>query len=236
MDRYGDWKSKELGRRISAVRVEVSAPKWMIDVIKHPVFREALCQIGPPMTVDVEGPPIKQVPYWQPLAKRYLVDEEVKRMLAMDVICTSSSPWASPVTLVPKKDGSTRFCVENRKVNAHTLKDAYPLPNIQEIFDLTRGTKYFTTLDLCAGYWQCEIAKEDKAKTAFVCHRGLFEFNRLALGLANATGRFQRRMDRILQGLIAKVCFIYIDDIVIYSHSKEEHDRHVRWTVSAQLA
>ncbi len=224
------YRDRILGRQIGRVDVVTTAPRWMTDVIKHPVFREELgkCNVGPPMTVDAEGPPIKQRPYRQPMTKRHLVDTEIDKMLETGVIRPSVSPWASPITLVPKKDGTTRFCVDFRKVNARTRKDCYPLPNIQEIFDLVGGARYFTTLDVRAGYWQCELDERDRQKTAFVCHRGLFEFNRLAFGLANAPGQFQRRMDRILSGLIGKICFIYIDDIVIFSKNAEEHARHVQ--------
>ncbi len=184
--------------------------------------------VAEPLVIDVEGPPIKQRPYRQPLLKRHIVDQEVDKMLEAGVIRPSTSPWASPITLVPKKDGTPRFYVDFRKINARTRKNSYPLPNIQEIFDLVSDAKYFTTLDFRSGYWQCKIDKRDKPKTAFVCHRGLFEFNRLAFRLANVPGQFQRRMDRILQGLIGKICFIYINDIVIFSRTQQEHERHVR--------
>ncbi len=127
----------------------------MADVVQHPVFREEMgkCNVGPPMMIETEGLPIKQRLYRQPMAKRNLVDTEIDKMLEMGVIRPSVSSWASSITLEPKKDGSTHFCVDFRKVIAHTCKDCYLLPNIQEIFDLVGAARYYTTLDLCSGYW-----------------------------------------------------------------------------------
>lgn len=236
-DAYVAWKDGSLGCQIGKVDIDYKPSPWIADLLRHPVFREELgkCTVGPPLTVDADGPPIKQRPYRQPLTKRHIVDAEIDKMLKQGVIRPSVSPWASPITLVPKKDGLTRFCVDFRRVNAQTWKDCYPLPNIQEIFDLVGDARYFTTLDLRSGYWQCELEEADKPKTAFVCHRGLFEFNRLAFGLANAPSQFQRRMDLVLQGLIGNICFIYIDDIVIFSKTPHEHRRHVQ-TVLDRIA
>ena len=144
-------------------------------------------------------------------------------MLHDDIIQPSSSPWSSPVTLVPKPDGSTRFCVDYRQLNKVTWKDRYPLPLIQDIFDQVGGSSIFTTLDLKAGYWQIPVAEKDIPKTAFVCHKGLYEFKRLPFGLANAPSQFQRIMDKVLAGLIGVCVLVYIDDLVIYSKDQRSH-------------
>ena len=208
----------------------VEVPHWLEGIQDHSVFRDELghCNIGPPLHVATEGPPIKQRPYRQPLVKRKIVEEEIQKLLEADVIQPSSSPWASPITLVPKKDGSSRFCIDYRKVNNVTVKDSYPLPHVQDIFDTLNGASIFTTVDLRSGYWQVDLNPETIPKTAFVCHKGLYEFKRLPMGLTNAPSQFQRLMDLILSDLNGKICLVYIDDIIIFSRSRKEHIEHVR--------
>ena len=178
--------------------------------------------------IEVQIAPIYQRPYRTPLHKRELIETEVADMLRQDIIQPSNSPWASPVTLVPKKDGSIRFCVDFRKLNHVTKKDRYPLPLIQDIFDQLAGASVFSTLDLKSGYWQVPIAEQDREKTAFICHLGLFEFTRLPFGLANGPAVFQRLVNKVLAGLIGTICMVYIDDIVIYSHDVTAHAKHLQ--------
>ena len=173
-------------------------------------------------------PPIRQRAYRLPLRKHHIVREQIKEMLDMGVIQPSSSPWASPITLVPKKDGSTRFCIDFRKVNSITRKDAYPLPLISDIFDSLTGAKVFTTLDLKSGYWQIPMKEEDKEKTAFICSEGLYEWNRMPFGLTNAGATFQRCMTDIFRDYVGQFIFVYIDDIVIYSQDIQQHENHLR--------
>ena len=122
-------------------------------------------------------------------------------MLAKGVIQPSSSPWASPIVLVPKKDGNVSFCIDYRKVNAVTRRDAYPLPRMDDTLDTLAGAKWFSTLDMVSGYWQVEVADKDKEKTAFCTPDGLYEFNVLPFGLCNGPATFQRLMDLVLSGL-----------------------------------
>ena len=146
------------------------------------------------------------------------------------VISPSVSPWASPVVLVVNKDGSTRFCVGFRRLNAIAKKDVYPLPRIEDIWDtlaLVRA-QYFSTLDLYAGFWQIPLKPADKEKTAFTTHCGLFELNRMPFSLCNAPATFQRLMQTVLARLEDKSCFVYIDDILVCSHTFEEHLQHLR--------
>lgn len=142
-----------------------------------------------PLTINTgDAAPIYQRPYHTPLAKRLIVEQQVKDMLKAGVIEPSASPWSSPITLVPKPGGETRFCVDYRKLNAHTQRDSYPLPLIQDIFDQLGGASIFSTLDLESGYWQIPVAEEDRPKTAFICHKGLYQFRRVPFGLCNAPG------------------------------------------------
>ena len=185
-------------------------------------------RVPPAEIVTTCDTPIRQQGYRIPHTRREKVNECVDEMLRDGIIRPSNSPWASPITLVPKKDGSTRFCVDYRKVNAVTRKDAHPLPHIQNVFDSLQGARIFSTLDLKSGYWQVPMAPESVPKTAFTCHLGLFEFTRLPFGLANAPAIFRRAMNKVLSGLIGRTCMVYIDDIVIYSKSVEEHVQHLR--------
>ena len=196
------------------------------------VFHQPGCAVGvtsaiAPMRIITTGKPIAQRPYRAPLTKRHVIEEEITEMLRDGVIEPSQSPWASPVLLVPKRDGSTRFCVDYRRLNAVTVRDQYPLPQIQDIFDAMGGSSIFSTLDLKSGYWQIPVDERDKEKTAFTCHRGHFQFNRVSFGLTNAPAVFQRAMDGILSPVLGHCALVYIDDIVVYSKDAEEHERHL---------
>ena len=130
--------------------------------------------------------------------------------------------------IVPKKDGTSRFCVDFRRVNAVTKKDVYPLPRIDDILDTLGGSKYFSTLDLSSGYWQIELDPATRDRSAFTSHCGLYEFTRMPFGLCNAPATFQRLMQVVLSGLEGKVCFVYIDDILVCSKTFEEHIDHLK--------
>ena len=122
-------------------------------------------------------------------------------MLHKEVISPSTSPWTFPIVLVKKKDGSTRFCMDYRKVNEVTRKDAYPIPRVDDILDTLAGSTWFTTLDLKSGYWQVEVAGKHQEKTTFCTQEGLFEFNVMPFNLCNAPATFQRLMNSVLAGL-----------------------------------
>ena len=132
--------------------------------------------------------PVKQPPRRVPFALRGKVVQLMDEMLAQGVITPSSSPWASPIVLVAKKDGSTRFCVDYRKLNAITKLDVFPLPRIDESLDLLSGTEYFSSLDLASGYWQVGMEPAAREKTAFTTHSGLYEFQVMPFGLCNRVG------------------------------------------------
>ena len=198
----------------------------------HDLFSSPNKQLGTckyiPMTISTTGPPISQRAYRAPLLKRQLISDCIDDMLAQNINRPSVSSWASPVTIVPKPDGSPRFCIDYRKLNSVTTPDQHPLPNMAEIVDLIGQAKVFSTLDLKSGYWQIAIDEASIPKTAFRCHRDLYEFRRLPFGLRNAPASFQRIMDSVLGDLIGKNCLLYLDDIFVFSDNAEEHLGHIQ--------
>ena len=148
-----------------------------------------------------DAQPVHLPPRRIPQARREELRGLLRDMLESDVIQQSDSPWPSPIVLAKKHDGTARFCVDYRKVNEVTRKDAYPLPRVDDTLDTLVGSKIFTTLDLASGYWQVEVALEDQPKTAFTTPEGLYQFKVMPFGLCNAPATFQRLMDRVLSGL-----------------------------------
>ena len=167
-----------------------------------------------------------------PLAVRREVARQLEAMQNEGVIQPSRSPWASPVVLVRKKDGTHRFCVDYRRLNSVTKADTYPLPRIDDLLDQLGLAKYFTTLDLAAGYWQIRVHQGSQEKTAFVTPQGLFEFRVMPFGLCNAPAVFQRLMQQVLQGLNPAegpdFVSVYLDDVLVFSQTLEEHLEHLK--------
>ena len=163
-----------------------------------------------------DRPPIRCAPRRMSPQKMKQEEECVTEMLTGGQIEPSDSPWSSPVVLVTKKDGGTRFCVDYRRLNDATTKDAYPLPRIDDSLDMLAGKQRFSTLDLASGYWQVSLSQEARVKTAFAMHFGLFQFRVMPFGLCNAPATFERLMDRVLQGLRWTRCLVHLDDIISF--------------------
>jgi hypothetical protein len=169
--------------------------------------------------------PIKKNPY----RILYALREE---MLAKGVITPCASPWAAPVILVPKKsqDGTPkyRFCTDFRGLNSVTSTPVYPIPDIKSNFSLMAGSRYFTLLDIKNAYWNIPIREEDKDKTGFVTPFGSFRYKKMAFGLSGAPSTFQRVMDAMLVGLHDVEVLVYLDDLLLFSETIEDHVRRMR--------
>ena len=139
-------------------------------------------------------------------------------MLNQDVIEPAHGPWSSPIVLMKKKDGSSRFCIDFRWLNSVTRKDAHPLSRIDDTLDALAGAQWFSIIDLASGYWQVEMEDRDWEKTAFVTPFRLYQFKVMPFGLCNAPSTFQRLMELVLAGLHWSTCLVYLDDIIIFSH------------------
>ena len=164
------------------------------------------------------------------------VKNHLREMIETGVIRKSNSPWASAVVLVRKKDGSLRFCIDLRQLNACTINDAYSLPHIDETLDCLGGATIFTSLDLKSGYWQVEMDEESKPLTAFtVGPLGFYECERMPFGLTNAPATFQHLMESCYGELHLSWCIIYLDDIIVFSDNPKDHPKRLRG-VFAKLA
>ncbi|KAG1933963.1 interleukin-1 receptor accessory protein-like 1-A [Pimephales promelas] len=148
------------------------------------------------------------------------------------IIRESESPFASPVVIVKKKSGKIRLCVDYRKLNAQTIKDAYALPNIEETFTALTGSRWFSVMDLKSGFYQVEMAEEDKPKTAFVTPMGFWEFNRMPQGVTNAPSTFQRVMEKCMGSLNQKEVLVFLDDLIVFSETLEQHEERLMRVLS----
>ena len=174
-----------------------------------------------------QAPHVKQAARRLPFHRRAALRALLNDLLHKGIIRESQSPWASPIVLVPKKDGSLRLCIDYRKLNRVTLRDAYPLPRIDETLDSLHGCSLFSTFDLANGYWQLALDEQDKCKSAFATPLGLYEFNVLPMGVCNGPATFQRVMEHVLGDLLlspsSPVCRVFFDDVVVASRDVEEH-------------
>ncbi|XP_048484046.1 uncharacterized protein LOC125490066 [Plutella xylostella] len=177
--------------------------------------------------------PIHTKSYRFPECHKKEVESQIGKMLDQNIIEPSSSPWSSPIWIVPKKLDSQgqrkwRIVIDYRKLNDITIGETYPIPQISEILDQLGNSKYFSTLDLTSGFHQILINKADAPKTAFSVPQGHFQFNRMPFGLKNAPSTFQKLMNTCLSGLQGTRCFVYLDDIVVYSHDLNSHINNLK--------
>ncbi len=156
------------------------------------------------------------------------VKKHLQMLLEAGVIRESESPYSSPIVVVKKKNGDVRLCVDYRKLNTQTIRDAYALPNLEETFSALSGSKWFSVMDLKSGYYQIEMEEEDKSKTAFVCPLGFYEFNRMPQGITNAPSTFQRLMERCMRDINLKEVLVFLDDLIVFSDSLEEHEERLQ--------
>ena len=171
--------------------------------------------------------PISQRPYRVPVAYEQEVNNQLELLQRDGIISLSKSPWASPMVVVKKKDNSLRLCVDYRKLNAVTEGDSFPLPSIEELLLKVRNSKFFSTLDLRAGYHQVSVAPKDRPKTAFLIQDKLFEYNTLPFGLRNAPSHFSRLMSSILANVINTAVLVYLDDLIVLGSTVEEHTENL---------
>lgn len=174
--------------------------------------------------------PFKARPYRSNPNVRSEIKRQVQDMLNKDIIEPSTSQFGSPVLLVSKPDGSYRFCIDYRKLNSMTKVDCHPIARADDCLESlgASGAKYFTSLDLESGYWQLPVHPNSRQYTAFVTHDGLYQCKRMSFGLVNAPSVFSRLMSRVLQGLAWDICLVYLDDVIIFSSTFEEHLARLR--------
>ena len=199
------------------------------------VFPEKLPYGPPPKRMldhEIEVVPGAEPPHKSPYrlsnAEMEELRNQVETLLEQGWIRPSSSPYGSPVIFVPKKNGQWRMCIDYRALNKITVKNRYPLPRIEELLDRLHGARYFSKIDLHSGYHQIRVREADIAKTAFVTRYGSFEYLVMPFGLCNAPATFQRIMNTILRDGLDKFVLVFLDDILIFSRTKEEHEQHIK--------
>ncbi|CCD25382.1 uncharacterized protein NDAI_0F00630 [Naumovozyma dairenensis CBS 421] len=207
-----------------------------ILVEKIPAHDEHTKTIHHQITLKEGATPVFQRAYRMAEEERKALEDELKDLMKDNKTSPSDSPFAAPVIYVKKKDGSRRLCVDYRRLNEITVKAKYPIPLIDDLFDQLRGATIFSKLDLVSGYHQVPIAEEDRYKTAFITQRGQYQWNVMPFGLTNAPATFQRLMNHVLRDYIGEFCIVYLDDILNYSKTNEEHIKHIRKIMEALRA
>ncbi|KAC9449874.1 hypothetical protein E3N88_45822 [Mikania micrantha] len=219
--------------------VDTKAEKSKIEEIPivreySEVFPEDLPGLPPVRQIEFRidlvpgAAPIAKAPYRLAPSEMQELSNQLQDLLDKGFIRPSFSPWGAPVLFVKKKDGSMRMCIDYRELNKLTIKNRYPLPRIDDLFDQLRGSSFYSKIDLRSGYHQLKIVEEDIPKTAFRTRYGHYEFLVMPFGLTNAPAAFMDLMNRVCRPYLDKFVIVFIDDILIYSKSKEDHERHLR--------
>ncbi|GJW80484.1 putative reverse transcriptase domain-containing protein, partial [Tanacetum coccineum] len=172
--------------------------------------------------------PVAKSPYRLAPTEMQELSNQLKELQEKGFIRPNSSPWGAPVLFVKKKDGSFRMCIDYRELNKLTVKNRYPLPRIDDLFDQLQGSRYFSKIDLRSGYHQLRVREEDIPKTAFRTRYEHFEFTVMPFSLTNAPAVFMDLINRVCRPYLDKFVIVFIDDILIYSKSKEEHEVHLK--------
>ncbi|GJR34507.1 putative reverse transcriptase domain-containing protein [Tanacetum coccineum] len=191
---------------------------------------------GLPLTRQVEfqidlvpgAAPVARAPYRLAPSEMKELFEQLKELSDKGFIRPSSSPWGAPVLFVKKKDGSFRMCIDYRELNKLTVKNRYPLPKIDDLFDQLQGSNIYSKIDLRSGYHKLKVREEDISKTAFRTRYGHYEFQVMPFGLTNAPAVFMDLMNRVCKPYLDKFVIVFIDDILIYSKNKQEHEEHLK--------
>jgi hypothetical protein len=224
--------AKPVGRVYEAIVPEIQD---ILVVCEFPdVFPEDLS--GLPLARDVEfvielkpgTAPISRRSYWMPPNELLELKTQLQDLLEKGFIRPSSSPWGCPAIFVKKKDQTLRMCVDYRPLNEVTIKNKYPLPRIDILFDQLTGARVFSKIDLMSGYHQIRIRPKDIPKTAFTTRYGLFEYLVMSFGLTNAPAHFTYLMNLVFMPELDKFVVVFIDDILIYSKNEEKHAKHLR--------
>lgn len=173
-------------------------------------------------------PPVNAKPYFKTIEQRKNIQQEIDKMIQAGIIIPSHSSWSSPVVLLKKPNGEFRFIIDYRRMNSITIKDCYPQPTVEELLNRLGGHTWFTKIDLKSGYYQIPIHSSDKAKTAFITQDGLYQFQVLPMGLMNAPPTFQCIMNNIIGYNRWDYILVYLDDILVFSNSFEDHMKHLQ--------
>ena len=217
-------KGKEQARDVLEEYSDLFEAAPAVEDVHNPL-REA------PFRIELSDPkPVFSRDFQKTPKERDQLEAQLKEYLQNNWIRHSKALYGAPVLFVQKKDGSLRMCVDYRGLNKVTIKDRYPLPRIDDLIDRLHGATVFSSLDLQSGYHQIRIAEEDRHKTAFITHKGLFEFKVMPFGLCNAPAAFQRQMNKLFAHLPFVV--VYLDDILVFSQNEEEHAAHLRIVLS----
>ncbi|GJR71992.1 putative reverse transcriptase domain-containing protein [Tanacetum coccineum] len=198
------------------------------------VFPEELLRLPPPRQVEFRidlvpgAAPVARAPYRLASSEMKELSVQLQELSEKGFIRPSSSPWGAPVLFVKKKDGSFRICIDYRELNKLTIKNRYPLPRINDLFDQLQGLSMYSKIDMRSGYHQLRIKEEDISITAFRTRYGHFEFQVMPFGLTNAPAVFMDLMNRVCKPYLDKFIIVFIDDILIYSKDEEEHGKHLK--------